>query len=83
MTTGSLLVAIATSITGVIFLAAGGAGYLFQKTSLSVRLCYVIGSCLLIIPEWRTDLIGILIIVFGVLKDRTDGRRAIVKSSTE
>ena len=66
----SLFSAILTASIGVIFLSASGAGYLFHKISLFVRGCYFAGSWLLIIPGWRTDLLGILILGIGLFTDR-------------
>lgn len=70
----SLVQIIATSIIGVVMMAAGGAGFLFHKVALHTRICWLIGSWLLIIPEWRTDILGLVIIATGFIIDWAKSR---------
>jgi TRAP transporter 4TM/12TM fusion protein len=70
-----LIQVLVTSIIGVVMMATGGTGYFLHKVALLTRICWVIGAGLLIIPEWRTDIIGIAIIAVGFVIDMAKRRR--------
>jgi TRAP-type uncharacterized transport system fused permease subunit len=57
--------ALATSLVGIYFLAAGIAGYFLRPLPWLVRLCFIVGSVLLIKPGWITDAIGVGLVLAG------------------
>jgi len=65
-----------TSIIGVVFLAASGAGQLRIKLPIFIRLMYGVGSLLLIVPTLLTDIIGIALIAVGFIFETIVGKKA-------
>ena len=59
---------VATSILSVVGLAAGILGYFRTQTSKVERLVLFLSSLALLIPAWRTDLLGcvLLVVVWGI-----------------
>lgn len=53
-----------TSIIGVITLAAGLEGCLWRTTNWLERIGLLLGGFLLLFPDWRTDIIGIVMSLF-------------------
>ena len=51
-----------TTLIGVIALAASVIGFFFRKTRLWERAVLGGGACLLIVPEWMTDLVGLALV---------------------
>jgi TRAP-type uncharacterized transport system fused permease subunit len=58
--TADIVLAVFTSIIGIICLASGIIGYLFKETRLLERLLLFAAAFLLIKPGWKTDIIGLL-----------------------
>ncbi|MDO8877682.1 MAG: TRAP transporter permease [Pseudolabrys sp.] len=58
-------IALATALVGIYFLAAGVAGYFLRPLPWLVRLCFIVGSVLLIKPGWITDAIGVGLVIGG------------------
>jgi TRAP-type uncharacterized transport system fused permease subunit len=56
---GEILLAVVTSIVGVVALASGLEGWLVQRTSWLQRVLLIAGGIILIMPGWLTDVIGI------------------------
>jgi TRAP transporter 4TM/12TM fusion protein len=66
-----IVLAVFTSMIGIICLASGIIGYLFKETKLLERLLLFAAAFLLIKPGWITDIIGLLclgIVVFSQLR---------------
>ena len=57
-TIGGIVVAAITSLAGVAALAMGLEGYMFRRLNWVERTLLIIGAVMLVIPGWRTDLIG-------------------------
>jgi len=57
-----IVLAVITSIGGVIMLAAGLEGYVFKPANWIERAVLLAGGLLLVFPGWTTDLIGIGIV---------------------
>ncbi len=53
-----IVVAAATSLIGVTALAMGLQGYIFGKTNWVARALLILAAIMLVIPGWRTDLLG-------------------------
>jgi TRAP transporter 4TM/12TM fusion protein len=51
-----------TDVVGVFFFTVAGAGYLTSDLSFFPRACFFVGSLLMMIPEFWTDMGGILIV---------------------
>ena len=71
-----VMIAIITSIIGVVFMAIASVGYNFSKIGWGFRIPYIIGAILLIIPENITDIIGVVIIGFVVAMEYLLFRRS-------
>ncbi|MCR5107276.1 MAG: TRAP transporter large permease subunit, partial [Lachnospiraceae bacterium] len=56
-----------TSLLGIFGVAAGLEGYIFRKMNIVIRLMFVAGGLLLIIPSLLTDGLGIALIAAGFL----------------
>ncbi|MCR5108368.1 MAG: TRAP transporter large permease subunit, partial [Lachnospiraceae bacterium] len=56
-----------TSLLGIFGVAAGLEGYIFRKMNIVIRLMFVVGGLLLIIPSLLTDGLGIALIAAGFL----------------
>lgn len=69
-----LIWALITCIAGLFVLSGGLAGYVFSRLSIFPRLCYLIGGIMMIVPEWKTDMIGIALIALGFLSNRFFGK---------
>lgn len=54
---------IVSSVIGVLGLSAAVEGYLKNTIPIWQRIILAIGSIMLIIPEWITDIIGIAVVV--------------------
>ena len=67
LTPGDIVIAVATAITGALFLAAGVEGYFLTNTPWYQRIPFLIGGLLLFTPEWITDLIGLGIVIVPTL----------------
>ena len=65
------------SLLGILFIAAGMEGYLwgFGKVSAKVRPIFVLAGFLVVFPEWKTTVIGAVLVLIGLavmlLKKRT------------
>ncbi len=59
--------ALVTALIGIYFLAAGVAGYFLRPLNWVLRLCFIIGSVLLIEPGWITDVIGVGLVLVGCI----------------
>lgn len=64
-----MLLAVLTAIIGTIFIAIGGVGYTFSKCHKIIRLAYCAGALALIVPGWKTDLAGVLVIGISMAVD--------------
>ena len=58
---------IVSSVIGVLGLSAAVEGYLKTTMPMWQRIILAIGSFMLIIPEWITDIIGIAVVAVMVL----------------
>jgi TRAP transporter 4TM/12TM fusion protein len=80
-----ILQASLTAAFGLTALSIGFVGYFRNTIILPVRLILIFGAGMLIVPEWRTDLAGIVIVLLSLqasrffkprirrVKDRQDG----------
>jgi TRAP transporter 4TM/12TM fusion protein len=57
--------ALVTALVGIYFLAAAVAGYFLRPINWVLRICFIVGSVLLIEPGWMTDFIGIGLVAIG------------------
>ena len=64
------MIAIVTSIIGVVFMAIASVGYSYTRINWLLRAPYIIGALLVIIPETVTDIIGVAIIAVTLIVDR-------------
>ena len=62
-----IVLAVFTSMIGIICLASGIIGYLFKETKLLERLLLFAAAFLLIKPGWITDIIGLLCVGMVVI----------------
>jgi TRAP-type uncharacterized transport system fused permease subunit len=51
--------AVLTAIIGVVLLSCGVRGYLFRAAAWPVRLILLVGGVAMMVPELRTDIMGI------------------------
>jgi TRAP transporter 4TM/12TM fusion protein len=58
-----------SALVGVVLLSAGLEGYFlgFGRIGWTTRLLWLAGGVFLIFPEWKTDLLGLVLLVVGVL----------------
>ena len=58
-----------SALVGVVLLSAGLEGYFlgFGRMGWATRLFWLAGGVFLIFPEWKTDLLGLALLVVGVL----------------
>ncbi|MDO8636148.1 MAG: TRAP transporter fused permease subunit [Dehalococcoidia bacterium] len=63
----SIVEATFTAIIGTIVLASALQGYLFDYTKLWQRVSMGIGGLLLIFPDWKTEVVGIALVIPTVL----------------
>ena len=64
---GGLLWIVATALIGMFGISSGLEGYSFRRTSVAERILFVIGGLLCILPESRSDVIGLATIAALVL----------------
>lgn len=60
-----IIEAVVTAVVGVVFLAAGLSGYIFRVLSLFERILTIIGGILLMIPSWKCEIAGF--VVLGIM----------------
>lgn len=63
----SLLLVVAASVLGVIFMAIGGVGYMRSSLYRPIRAMFIVASVLMIIPETISTIIGAVILAAGLL----------------
>jgi len=56
-----ILLVVSTAMLGATFMAAGSFGYLLKRINMLTRLAFLAGGILLFVPNWRLDVIGLLI----------------------
>ena len=58
-----------SALVGVVLLSAGLEGYFlgFGRIGWITRLLWLAGGVLLMFPEWKTDMLGVVLLVAGVL----------------
>ena len=61
-TAGSLLWIVFTALIGMFGISSGLEGYAFRKASVAERVLFIAGGLLCILPESRSDIIGLVII---------------------
>lgn len=71
--TGEVLLAAATAVIGTIALAGAMSGYFFGSVSWWQRIALGAGSLTLIYPGWKTDLIGLVLVIVAVAGTRLSG----------
>jgi len=79
--TGEVLLAATTAVIGTIALAGAMSGYFFGSVFWWQRILLGVGSVTLIYPGWKTDLIGlalVLVVVAGAKLANMFGRRTEV-----
>jgi TRAP-type uncharacterized transport system fused permease subunit len=69
-----VVIAVVTATLGIVALAAAVQGYLFGNARWFERVPLLVGSLLLIVPGWTTDMIGIALIGVAFLSRFTIGR---------
>lgn len=62
-----ILIAMVTSIIGVIALAMGIQGYGRRKVIVPLRICAVVGALMMIYPGLATDVVGFVLIILSIL----------------
>ena len=75
-TVGEIALAFVSSILGAYFWAGGVEGYLIRKASGWQRLFFIAGATCLFIPGWKTDTVGLLLVVVPALTQFMAWRRA-------
>ena len=78
---GEVLLAATTAVIGTIALAGAMAGYCFGSVFWWQRILFAVGAVTLIYPGWKTDLIGlalVLVVVAGAKLANMFGRRTEV-----
>ncbi len=60
-------IAVVTATAGIVALAGAAQGYLFGNALWFERIALLAGSLMLIVPGWRTDLIGVVLIAAAIV----------------
>jgi TRAP-type uncharacterized transport system fused permease subunit len=68
-----------TSVIGIIGVAVGVEGYMFANTSKLERLLAIVGGICLLIPGWKTDTAGT--IMLGILLSSQLAKRRLRKEA--
>lgn len=82
-TVPSLIIVSGASIIGVIFMAVGGVGYMRAPLHMVTRCIFVAASVLMIIPEYITTAVGVILLVIGMLFQRQLDHRRTESARTE
>lgn len=59
---GNVIWIVFTALIGMFGVSSALEGYVFRRTSMAERVLFLVGGLLCIIPESRTDIVGLLII---------------------
>ncbi len=65
-----LIWALITCTVGLFVLSGGLTGYVFNKLGILSRICYGAGGILLVVPELKTDFIGIGLIILAFVLEK-------------
>ncbi len=61
-----IILSIVTAVIGIIALSCGLQGWMLTRAGVLERILFLIGACVLILPGWTIDLIGLVLVAVAV-----------------
>ncbi|MDE7139666.1 MAG: TRAP transporter permease, partial [Treponemataceae bacterium] len=78
---GNVIWIVFTALIGMFGVSSALEGYVFRRTGMAERVLFLVGGLLCIIPESRTDIVGLLIIAVLVMSQLIQNARNRAKTA--